>query len=79
LANFSIVSTDTEYTCRFGTTPYIPVQNGQATILSESDESVVLGTERVDTGKDMKMVFGVSRAFCEKARKRAQREPFAQQ
>lgn len=62
-----------------GTTPYIPVQNGQATILSESDQSVVLWTRRVDTGKDMKTVFGASQAFCEEARKRAQREPFPQQ
>jgi hypothetical protein len=62
-----------------GTTPYIWVQHGEATILSETNDSVVLWTRRADTGKDMKMVFGASQRFCEDARKRVEREPFPRQ
>lgn len=59
-------------------TPYIPVQHGLATILSESSDVVVLWTRRADNGKDMKMVYGTSRAACERARTNALNEPFPQ-
>lgn len=54
-----------------GSTPYIPVQQGQASIISESSDVVVLATTRVDNGKDMKMIFATSQALCEAARRKA--------
>lgn len=54
-----------------GSTPYIPVQQGQAAIISESSDVVILATTRVDNGKDIKIIFATSRTLCEAARRRA--------
>jgi hypothetical protein len=54
------------------TTPYLFARDGQGTIVSKSTDVVVLATNRVDIGGDMKVVFATSRALCEKARKKAQ-------